>query len=496
MSTTKTLITVNVITSAGLLIGLVNNSIIAYLFGLSADLDSYFVALIIPMMFMSLFIDFVGKNFLPVYSEEIGRDYQSASIFASTVINSVIISSVLMTALLILVSSTLFSIIVPGFSADQINVSVNMFLIICPAIILKSTSTFFGYILQYNDKYIKIAITSILSSFVSLLVMILLSSKYAEYTLAIGYTAGQLLSFFFLLINIPHKHSLRFDFKSASFQRILRNTGIVAGSGLITRIKPVILRYYVSMLEPGSISAYSMAQKVCSPIHQTSTIGVKMMSFSKSSKLYANGKTKELGVFYTNVICGVLFFIIPLTTWLGVCSDEIVTVLFHRGEFNEAMHSFVLLAIYGLLPSIILQSICPLMSNGFYVINKISIPSILGPVDTLVYIISMIYFIDSYKLLGVSLAHSFVFTIRFIVLSFFLGKFVETFSSHQVYLKFVSYTFVSIVIFALIYHSISFISLPLLRVATVLLVGLPIYVFIFYIKNDKYFKYILRVARG
>ena len=70
MSTKKILIIVNAITSLSLIVGLLNNSVIAFLFGLSSLLDSYFTAIVIPMMFMYLFVDFVGKNFLPVYSEE------------------------------------------------------------------------------------------------------------------------------------------------------------------------------------------------------------------------------------------------------------------------------------------------------------------------------------------------------------------------------------------------------------------------------------------
>ena len=495
MSTKKTLVVINLITSVNLLVGLVNNAAIAAIFGLTANLDSYFVALIVPMMFMSLFVDFVGKNFLPVYSKEIDINYKNASIFASTLINSITLFSIFIIVLFVLIAPSLFSVIAPGFSDPKINVSVNMFQIICPSIIFMGMATFLEYILQYNDKYSKVVAANLLSSVSMLLTMLAFNDRYAEYSLAIGYTVGQFIRVVVLVYRIQHTHFLALDFKSSAFKRVLKNTGILVGSGLVTRIKPVILRYYASMLESGSLSAYSMSQKLSSPIYQTSTIGVKMMSFSKSSKLYANGKTHQLGEFYTNVVCSVMFFIVPLTVWLGVCSDDIITLLFHRGEFDEKMHSLVLFSLYGLLPSIIFLSVCPLMSNGFYVINKISVPSILGPIDTVIYIISIIFLLDKYNIFGLSLANSIVFSFRFVVFTYCLGRFINSFSSRLVIIKLISYSVISITVFFIASLIFNEVKLEFLRVMLIFMLGILSYFIIFYVKRDKSLGYIISIAR-
>jgi peptidoglycan biosynthesis protein MviN/MurJ (putative lipid II flippase) len=68
MSTVKTLFKVNLILGLATLIGFLNNIIIAAVFGLSRTLDAYFAASLIPNFFIILFIDYLGKNFLPVFS--------------------------------------------------------------------------------------------------------------------------------------------------------------------------------------------------------------------------------------------------------------------------------------------------------------------------------------------------------------------------------------------------------------------------------------------
>ncbi|MCH9699084.1 MAG: hypothetical protein K0U68_13365 [Gammaproteobacteria bacterium] len=495
MSTKKNLIAINAITSINLLIGLVNNSVIAYLFGLTAKLDTYYVALIIPMLFMSLFVDFVGKNFLPVYSQEIkDNQFDKASVFASTIINSITVFSVVIILVLLVCSPALFKLISPGLNADTIDSTDSMFQILSVAMVFMGGATFLEYILQYHSQYIKVVVANLITSLTILVALLVFNERYAEFSLAIGYMGGQILRFVVLAFRIPHRHSLSFDFGSESFKRVLRNTATLVGSGLITRFKPVILRYFASMLAPGSISAYSMAQKLSSPIHQTSTIGVKMMSFSKSSKLYSDGKHQELGQFYTRVVSSVMFFIIPLTVWLGLCADEIITILFERGEFNREMHDYVYFALLGLLPSIVFLSICPLMSNGFYVIDKIKVPAILGPIDTVLYITVIWLLVGQYELLGLALANSLVFLIRFVVFAIFLGRYIDSFCTLLIFAKLLSYTFISISVFGLAYLLLSQISLELIRVGLILIAGFLMYLAIYYIKRDRSLQYILSIA--
>lgn len=86
MSTARSLMLVNVIVFGTMLIGTANNALIAKFFGLIRLLDSYYAAIVIPELCTSLFLGFLGRNFLPAYAAIGQTDPARAAQPASAVI--------------------------------------------------------------------------------------------------------------------------------------------------------------------------------------------------------------------------------------------------------------------------------------------------------------------------------------------------------------------------------------------------------------------------
>ena len=62
------MLSVNALVLGSVVIGFVSSVAIAALFGLTRRLDAYYAALIVPQMFVTLCIDYLGKNFMPVFA--------------------------------------------------------------------------------------------------------------------------------------------------------------------------------------------------------------------------------------------------------------------------------------------------------------------------------------------------------------------------------------------------------------------------------------------
>ncbi len=63
----------NALVLASLGIGLLNNVLIAALFGLTRNVDAFYAAMMLPSLFMVLCVDYLGKNFLPVLAQASSR---------------------------------------------------------------------------------------------------------------------------------------------------------------------------------------------------------------------------------------------------------------------------------------------------------------------------------------------------------------------------------------------------------------------------------------
>jgi len=136
MSTFRQLVSVNSFVGLALLVGLVNNLAIAAVFGLSRSLDAYFAGAMLPKLFMVLVIDFLGKNFLPIYAARYDRSPEDASDLTSIVITQIGGFSILIALLLVLVSDKLFELLLPGFNADDIELVIGYFAIVKNGFIL------------------------------------------------------------------------------------------------------------------------------------------------------------------------------------------------------------------------------------------------------------------------------------------------------------------------------------------------------------------------
>ena len=491
MSTVRTLITINIIVGTTLLIGFVNNVAIASFFGLTRLLDAYFAAFSLLLLFMILFVDYLGKNFLPMFSEVRNQGIEEASELTSSVINIVFIIAIIFAVSMAAFSRPIFSVILPGFSKEDIENATKMFRIMSPAIVFWAVNTFHEYVWQYREKYVRVVIYKM--ALPATILVAILSGKdvLGEYSLAIGFLGGHMLIFLLLAFRTGYHYRLTIDFRGKAIRRIFVNSGVLMTTGFIARSRVLIERFYGSTLDPGAIAGISMASKLCEPLHQNLVVGVKMLTFTKSAKLVAKHKLKEMGELYNVAIITVLLFAVPISVWMGLNSDEIITVVFTRGKFDEQMHSLVTFALIGLVPSIMFLSVNQLLSNCFYVMNKTYVPALVMPMGTVIYLISIGVLLDEYGIFGLAVATTMWALFIFCVMTIMLGRTLERFSSKQVFLKVMIYTTASVFAFSLaVSLAQSTTSSDILRLLTSFISGIVMYTGLLALIRDPGFLYV------
>jgi putative peptidoglycan lipid II flippase len=447
MSTARSLFKVNLIVGLTLIIGFINNIIISNMFGLSHLLDAYFAALVLPSLFMILFVDYMGKNFLPVFSELRLQSYERASAVTSSVINIVVIVAIIISGFLVLFSRAIFNVLLPGFSAEIIDHVTVMFTIMAPAIVFMAVNTFHEYILQYHEHYPQVVQYRITVPLMNLVAMLMLGGILREYSLAVGFMAGQFLNFILLVSSVDYKYRLSIDFKNNYLRRIFVNSGILMIGGVLARSQDIILKYFSSTLDTGTIAAMSLAAKLCTPLEQSALVGIRMIAFSRSSKLYVDDQLAELGKFCELIVATILLFLIPVSVWVGLNSVKIIDVLFTRGAFTESNKMMVALALAGLIPSVVFSGVTQVISSTFYVMNRISVPAVIMPTGTLIYIPLLSLLSYHFGIFGLAAAMSITTLIILITISTMLGRTLLRFSNSRMMGKLTFYTLISVLFY-------------------------------------------------
>lgn len=395
---------VNGVVLATILVGMANNVLITKFFGLTRLLDSYYAALVIPDLCASLFLDFLGRNFLPAYAEVRAKDPAGAARLASAVVTIVGLTAVIVILLLVVIAKPLLSVMLAGFTAAEIEHTVVFFYIVAPTLALMAVNTFNEYVYQYREQFTRMAAYRASVPGMSLVAIVVGHNSLGEYALPLGYLAGHLVMFVLLVSGAGYRYGPRVTFEHGYLRRIFWNSGVLIGSGFIGRTRAFISQYFCSLLGAGSTSALALAGKICLPLHQSSMLAMRIMVFSKSVKLFVDDDQARLGALYRLMISMVLLVLMPVAAWVVLEARPVVELLFLRGKFTADMSAIVVAATIGTAVSIPLSGANETLSNAFYATNRSHVIAWVMPAGTLAYLISAVLLTPRIGILGLALS--------------------------------------------------------------------------------------------
>ena len=444
MSTIRSLISVNAIVAVALFIGFLNNVAISGFFGLNRSVDAYFAAGILGTLFLNLIVDYVGRNFLPVFSKLSDHSRDNASQLASTVVSILAIFAAVTVIILLNASRPIFDFLLPGFADDDLQIVTTMFAIQAPAIIFMTINSVHQYVWQHAENYVRVAYARLT---IPLSLLAFIAGGYLTqniYALPAGFLAGHIVSFIVLSYRIPYQFHIRLNVANPDVQTILINSLKLTGSGLITKLRGPILQYFGSLLGEGAIAATSMALKLCAPVHEAALMGVRMIVFSRASQEAGRGNLSRLADLYNYSLSAVLLGVVPIAVWVTFNANSLVRVVFERGEFTQAMSTLVTLALLGAAPTIVFHGLVQLLSNSFYALQRITIPLFVLPAGTLLFLVASKVLSETYGILGLTLASSIVSAVMTATLSIALHMILQHFSALGVIIRMLKYSAVAI----------------------------------------------------
>ena len=264
MSIFGKLLSVNAIIAVTWVFGLINNIAITGVFGLNRSIDAYFASFMLVNLFIILVVDFLGKNFLPIFAARREISAESASELTSLVVTKVGLLSILVTAVLVLLARPLFTILLPGFETNGIELVIAIFPVMAPCIVIKTVNTFHEYVWQHNEHYNRVVISRIFVPITLTVFIVGFGSVMGTMALPYGFLVGHLISAVYLLYRIPYRYRFRFGFKDRDLIRIMRNSGLLMSTGFVARSRTVFVQYFARSSARARSPQYRLRRKFAS----------------------------------------------------------------------------------------------------------------------------------------------------------------------------------------------------------------------------------------
>ena len=366
--------------------------------------DAFLFAFRLPNLFRRILAEgAMNSVFIPLYIRQSKESQSLASDFTSAVFLIFLSITSIMTIFVFLFSEQITSFLAPGFidSEDQFNFAIQLIPIIFPFLIFVTLSAVISSVLNIKGKFFLPSFLSVILNVLMIGTLLIFKSE-SHFPLAWSILIAGIIQLFLLLINANFFKSLfQFGIKKlfllssilrTFFKRFLFS---VLGSGIV-QLNIFVSMLFASLVGEGAISHIYYADRIIDLPFALIAVAMTFTLLPYLSKNILNEEKNANAFNQTIIFC--FIFALPSSFSLFFISEDIVKVLFGRGEFlnKDILITSNLLLIYSLsLPGYMISRIC---NQVFYSYERVDLP-IKASIPT--FILNLVLCFSLYRSLGV-----------------------------------------------------------------------------------------------
>ena len=335
-------------------LGLIRQMMTASIFAATPEGIAFSAASGIPLaIFDMLFSTAVLGSFLPIYKGKLTSDFKMAKAFSSSFLTAIVLITSVVALLGVLLAGPILLLAAPELDGETASLAAILLRIMFPAVIFAGAAYTLVGILQSHERFLLPASVSAISNLVMILYLAFCPTP-VEKNSALGFAVAYLFSWMvqFLTLAIPLIKERRFpgpvkeiltpDTRLAA----VRSLPVMFGSWLIP-MTSLIAKSFSSFIDGNTIESgayagtaivvYENAFSVFTIAAGLLTYGVCNYIFPKLSERAAKGDKKGFTHLIGKGTIASLALILPICASVFVLSDEIVSLLYLRGNFTHGL---------------------------------------------------------------------------------------------------------------------------------------------------------------
>ena len=397
------------------ILGLVRDMLFAKEFGASPEYDAYLVAILLPFFLRKIFAEgALSSAFIPLYNKRAIKGVEKGHRFAKSILTIFIPVLLILTILSIYFMPQILSFVAPGLMPGVKGLAVFMGRLIFPFILFISLWAVYAGMLNSHDIFFTPALSPAIHN-IFIIIGISLSPFFDPPILgpAIFFIIGGAAQWLMVVLaarGIQFKFTPSIDKKDISDFMPIFLSSFAALS--VTKINSIVDTNVVSGLGTGSVSLLQYANRLFQLPLGVFAISVSTVALAQLSKNSPEEFKKNLA----EGIERMALFVLPASIGLFLLRQDIITLLFQRGQFSlydSIMTSDILM---GYLIGLPFYSLYSLLSRAEYAIKKPRIVFLASTLSVGVNIFLDITLSKTMGPLGVALATSFAGITGFTVL--------------------------------------------------------------------------------
>jgi putative peptidoglycan lipid II flippase len=478
--------------------GLINQVVIAAIFGASAGMDAYNTAVIIPAYFHLVLISGFSFVFIPAFVKEeaVGKE-DDAWILVGTFFW--ITASIL---LIIAIIMSIFSVQIidlsaPGFLPQKSAIAAKMLSVMMFSVLFTGLSSFTIGIQNARGRFFWPSFGGAVNSMGNLVFLLLLHRWLGPLALAWAYLVSTILQASVTVIPVlRHGWKKVLPIIDPKVQEMGKLIAPIIISGLLTSFTPVAERYFASGLPDGQISYIGYAYKISGIFVSLLASGVAAAIFPSMARALIQDGLKGLANknnYGLKLSVAVAMPAVLISTTVAV---PIISILFQRGAFlsvDTQGVSKIILAV--LLSDVLFRMLSNIFIRSSYVLKDTLTPPIVGSIAAVIYLASGRFFVIHFGYIGLVWARTIQNALSVVMLWFLILKKLQYVDGLKTLLHVLEYSLAAFTVYGTCRFIVSLISSAHLFLQLLVggLAGVVLYSAYLYVRDREMWESVLEI---
>lgn len=435
----KNILLLTTLTLLSMIVGFSKELVLAFFFGASYISDAYLISLTIPQTIFGFVGSSIATTFIPIYTSVYEKKgIQEANAFTSNLVNVLLVISTIIVSLVFQFTQPIVRIFASGFDYNTLQIAMKFTRISIFSIYFSGMIYVFTSYLQSQNKFVSTGLMTIPLNVVTI-ISIIIGAHYNLMYLAIGGIVATIFQLIVILVDLKKSnYTYRFYFKitDANIIAMLKlSIPAILGSS-VYQINVLVDRTLASSISEGGISILSYSNKITALIFSIMVVPIATVIYPTLSKVFTTSKDIEFKKIVRDSLTIIILLIIPSTIGIIFFSENIVSLLYGRGQFDEnAIFMTASTLTYYVLGSIG-ASTREILYRSFYAMKNTRTPLINASVSLFVNVILNIILSKYMGLNGLALATSISSIFCSILLIISLKNKIGSFGIKQISISF------------------------------------------------------------
>ncbi len=312
---------------------------IAWQFGTLDLLDAFLIAYVVPSFAINWIAESINAALIPAYVKAREQEGQiSANDLYGAVMTLGIVFLTVCTGLIVVSAPVYLRILASGFSQEKLRLTLNLFYVVSPVIILSGITTIRGAVLNAGERFAVPALIPVVTPLMTIAFILIGARALNIYSIALSLVFGQSTEVFLLGLALKRHGVKRSPVRysaDANLRQVIRQfLPLVAGAFFMGSTQ-LVDQAMAASLPAGNVAVLNYGNKVISfPLHIAATaIGTSVLPYFSS--VLARNDWRIARQILKRYLKLTFVIAVPATLLLVHFSEPLVRLLLQRGAFNE-----------------------------------------------------------------------------------------------------------------------------------------------------------------